>query len=48
MLGPALLACAVATVSGAALPRNVQIQGQDFVLSKTGASIVLGGPNVVR
>eukprot|EP00930_Biecheleria_cincta_P074636 TRINITY_DN61849_c0_g1_i1.p1 TRINITY_DN61849_c0_g1~~TRINITY_DN61849_c0_g1_i1.p1 ORF type:complete len:449 (+),score=55.73 TRINITY_DN61849_c0_g1_i1:143-1489(+) len=30
-----------------ALPRNVRINGQRFVLSATNASIVMGGPNVV-
>jgi len=31
----------------AAIPRNVRVRGQQFVLSRTNASIVLAGPNVV-
>ena len=41
-----LLGLGIATASKA-LPRNVRIDGQHFVLSSTNASIVLGGPNVV-
>lgn len=35
------------SVSGAALPRNVRIDGQQFIVAKTKAPIVMSGPNVV-
>jgi hypothetical protein len=37
----------VERVSSSSVKRNVQIDGQDFVLAATGQKIVLGGPNVV-
>merc|ERR1719326_131939 len=42
----AFAACLLGLVSGQA-PRNVRIDGQKFIVSKTGAEIVMGGPNVV-
>jgi len=34
-------------LNAASVPRNVHIKDQQFILTKTGAPIVLGGPNVV-
>lgn len=47
MLSRVLGAVAWLAVAGAAMPRNVRIEDQEFIVSKTKASIVLGGPNVV-
>jgi len=43
-----IILCLFAFVCGqASLPRNVRIDGQQFVLAVTNTPIVLGGPNVV-
>eukprot|EP00929_Paragymnodinium_shiwhaense_P108800 TRINITY_DN75136_c0_g1_i1.p1 TRINITY_DN75136_c0_g1~~TRINITY_DN75136_c0_g1_i1.p1 ORF type:complete len:443 (-),score=48.15 TRINITY_DN75136_c0_g1_i1:99-1427(-) len=42
-----LCVCLVVLPVRAALPRNVRIQGQEFVVAKTNVSIVMSGPNVV-
>ena len=43
----ATTAAIAASAASAAVPRAVRVDGQQFVLAETNASVVLAGPNVV-